>query len=116
MERIKKGDMVQVISGNEMGERGEVKEMLYGWDIIKGEKHRNPGKDRVVVAQVNIRKKHQRRVSQTRQAGIIDMEAPLHTSNVMLVCPNCDQASRIGYRYENEHKVRWCKRCNTSID
>jgi large subunit ribosomal protein L24 len=67
---------------------------------------------------VNTRKKHQRPISQTRtQTGIIDKELPIHISNVMLVCPNCDEAVRVGIILDGDGKrKRVCKRCNKNID
>jgi large subunit ribosomal protein L24 len=118
MQRIKKGDTVQVISGNEIGARGDVEKMILAWEVNGRERvGRDPNSDRVVVRGVNIRKKHQRRTGQTRtQTGIIDVEIPIHISNVMVVCPKCDEAVRVGFRLEDEKKVRYCKRCNANID
>lgn len=119
MERIKNGDLVQVISGNEKGARGEVKQVLPGWRANRKNmmKVREPDGDKVVIAGVNIRKKHQRPISQTRtQTGIIEREAPVHASNVMLVCPHCDEAVRVGFNFEGDKKVRVCKRCGGIID
>lgn len=119
MQRIKKGDTVQVITGNEIGARGEVEKVLVDWYVDRNNRRlrRNPDGDKLVIHGVNIRKKHQRPVSQTRtQTGIIERESPVHISNVMLVCPNCDEASRIGFRLEGDKKVRICKRCNSPID
>jgi large subunit ribosomal protein L24 len=119
MQRIKTGDLVQVISGNEIGARGEVKGFIRAWQVDRKrhKKVRNPGGDTVIVETVNIRKKHQRPISQTRtQTGIIEREAPIHLSNVMLVCPSCDEATRVGFSIEDGKKVRVCKRCNEPID
>jgi len=118
MQRIKKGDTVQVISGNEIGARGDVEKIITGWNVKNKQRlDRDPDGDRVVVRGVNIRKKHQRPTGQTRtQTGIIDVEIPIHISNVMLVCPNCDEAVRVGFRFEDERKVRFCKRCDANID
>lgn len=118
MQKIKKNDMVQVVSGNEVGARGEVKELVLGWQHSDklGRKVRTPDRDRVIVTGVNIRKKHQRRVSQRTQTGIIEMEAPVHISNVMLVCPHCDEATRVGFTMEGDKKVRACKRCGGTIN
>jgi large subunit ribosomal protein L24 len=119
MQRIKKGDTVQVISGNEIGARGEVKTVLRDWEVDRNNVRvkRNPSGDRVVVSGINLRKKHQRPVSQTRtQTGIIERESPLHISNIMLVCPTCNEAARVGFRFEGDKKVRYCKRCDASID
>jgi len=119
MQRIKKGDTVQVITGNEIGARGEVEKVLHGWyvDRFNQRLQRKPDDDKIIIRGVNIRKKHQRPDSQTRtQTGIIERESPVHISNVMLVCPNCDEASRVGFRIEGDHKVRYCKHCGSPID
>jgi len=119
MQRIKKGDTVQVITGNEIGARGEVEKILVDWYVDRDNRRirRNPDGDKLVVRGVNIRKKHQRPISQTRtQTGIIERESPVHISNVMLVCPSCDEASRVGFRIEGDKKMRVCKRCGTPID
>ncbi len=119
MERIKNGDTIQIISGNEKGARGEVKEVLRGWRVgrFRTSKKREPNDDRAIVAGVNIRKKHQRPISQTRtQTGIIERELPIHISNMMLVCPHCDEAVRVKFDFEGNKKIRVCKRCGGSID
>jgi len=119
MQRIKKGDTVQVITGNEIGTRGEVEKVLQAWYVDRDNRRvkRNPNADKLVIRGVNIRKKHQRPISQTRtQTGIIEREVPVHISNIMLVCPNCDEASRIGFNIEGDKKVRVCKRCGSPID
>jgi large subunit ribosomal protein L24 len=119
MQRIKEGDTVQVISGNEIGARGEVERVLRAWHVDSAKKRteRNANGDRIVVRGVSIRKKHQRRTGQTRtQTGIIEVEAPIHISNVMLVCPECDEATRVGFNFEEGKKVRVCKRCGATID
>src|SRR5262245_35540703 len=119
MQKIKKGDTVQVISGNEVGTRGEVDRVILAWNVDRFNRRtgRKPNGDKVMVRGVNIRKKHQRPISQTRtQTGIIDLEMPVHISNVMLVCPSCSEAVRVGFRFEDEKKVRFCKRCKATID
>ena len=79
-----------------------------------------PKKDQVVVSGVNIVKKHQRAVHAGRsqvQAGVIEFEAPIHISNVKLVCPRCNQLTRVGFvRQEDGAKVRVCKQCEEMID
>jgi large subunit ribosomal protein L24 len=108
MRRIKKGDTVEVISGNDRWRRGTVHRLV-------------PKDDRVVVSGVNLVKKHQRPMptgGRTQaQAGIIEFEAPIHLSNVMLVCPHCDLPTRVGFEYlEDGEKVRVCKKCGLIID
>ena len=99
MQRIKKGDTVEVISGDEKGKRGEVHEVIRK-------------SDRVIVSGVNLVKKHQRRTGNVRtQVGIIEREAPMHLSNVMLYCPTCQKGVRIGFEGEGHDKVRVCRKC-----
>ncbi len=119
MQRIKLGDTVQVITGNEKGSRGEVEKVLRAWyvDRFNVRKGHNPEGDKLVVRGVNIRKKHQRRTGQIRtQTGIIEREMPIHISNVMLVCPGCDEAVRVGFNVDGDKKVRVCKQCGAPID
>lgn len=105
--RIKRGDTVEVIAGDDRGVRGTVQ-------------HVYPKEQRVVVSGVNIVKKHQRPVRAGRgqtQGGIIEVEAPIHISNVMLVCPRCNQRTRVGFVFrENSRKVRVCKKCGEAVD
>jgi large subunit ribosomal protein L24 len=106
--KIRKGDIVEVISGRneDKGRRGEVIKVI-------------PDDRRVVVQGVNIRKKHQSQVQaqgRTLSPGIIEFEAPIHVSNVMLVCPSCDEASRVGVDREDGEPRRVCKRCGSLID
>jgi large subunit ribosomal protein L24 len=107
MQRIKKGDTVEVIAGKDKGTRGQVLRVI-------------PKQERVVVERVNIAKKHQRPVQAGQgqmQPGIIEFEAPIHMSNVMLVCPQCEEATRIGFRVtEDGVKVRVCRKCGQTID
>lgn len=103
--KIKKGDTVEVLSGNDRGMRGAVRVAL-------------PKEGRVVVAGVNIIKKHQRRTGDVRtQVGIIEREAPIRVSTVALVCPHCDKPTRVGYRLAPDgSKTRICRKCQESID
>ena len=104
--RIKRGDTVEVIAGNDRGVRGEVLRVY-------------PKQRRVVVSQVHVVKKHQRAVQAGRgqvQAGIIQFEAPVRASNVMLVCPNCDERTRVGARREDGRRIRTCKKCGEDMD
>lgn len=106
MQRIKKGDTVEVIAGKDLGERGEVEKVL-------------PKENRVVVSGVNVLKRHEkaRQVgNQQIPAQIVEFDAPLDLSNVMLVCPSCNQTTRVGFRFVDDRKVRHCKKCNANID
>jgi large subunit ribosomal protein L24 len=104
--RIRRDDVVEVISGNDRGARGRVLRAI-------------PKDRRVVVESVNIRKKHQSAIQAGRgqvQPGIIQFEAPIDVSNVMLICPNCDERTRVGLRREDGEVVRVCKKCGEDID
>lgn len=106
--KIRKGDIVEIISGNfeDKGKRGEVIKVL-------------PDSDRLVVQGINISKKHQRQVQtkgRTLSPGIIEFEGPIHISNVMLVCPKCDEPTRVGVSREDGESKRVCKNCGSMID
>lgn len=106
--RIKVDDEVEVISGNDKGVRGKVQRVL-------------PERDRIVVAGVNIVKKHQKPRStggrSQAQGGIIEFEAPIHVSNVLLVDPGSGELSRVGQRRNEEgHLIRYAKRSGTELD
>lgn len=119
MMKIKRGDTVEIISGDERGQRGTVRDVLRGWKVDRKHRRveRDPSKDRVIVGGRNIIKKHQRPISQTRtQTGIIELEAPLHISTVALVCSHCDEWTRVGFTSADGIKVRMCKRCGEIID
>lgn len=102
-EKIVTGDEVLVIAGKDKGVRGRVRQNM-------------PRVDRVIVEGANRAKKHQKAIQGVRQAGIIEMEVPLHVSKVMLVCPSCDKPTRVGFRFEESgKKVRYCKKCDSII-
>jgi large subunit ribosomal protein L24 len=104
--RIRKGDKVEVISGDDRGVRGEVMRVL-------------PKQNRVVIAGVNVVSKHQRPIRAGRgevQPGIIEFEAPVHISNVMPVCPSCNEPTRVGHTVQGERKVRLCRKCGQVMD
>ncbi len=105
---IKRGDTVEVVAGNDKGARGEVVRLL-------------PHENRLVVQGVNVRKKHQRQAqTQARQGqiqpGIIQFDAPIHVSNVMLVCPKCGELARVGHQRDEEGRHRVCRNCGELID
>ena len=102
-QKIRRGDVVEVIAGNCRGTRGKVIKVF-------------PDRQRVIVEKVNIVKKHMRARGQDQPGGIHEMEAPIHWSNVMVVCPRCDAPVRVGFRFEEDgRKVRYCKRCGEVI-
>jgi large subunit ribosomal protein L24 len=102
MRKIRRGDEIVVIAGKNKGQRGKVRV-----NLIK--------EDRVIVEGVNIVIKHIRR-GRARQAGRVEVEAPLYLAKVMLVCPNCGQATRVGVREGADGKnARFCKKCDQTI-
>jgi large subunit ribosomal protein L24 len=106
--KIRKGDTVEVISGktDDKGKRAEVIRVV-------------PEENRVVVQGVNMRTKHQRQVQtqgRTLNPGLVKFEAPLHISNVMLVCPKCGKPTRVAVNRDGEKAIRVCKKCQASID
>ena len=101
---IKKNDSVLVVSGDEKGKKGRVLSVL-----LK--------EDRVLVEGLNMIKKHMKPNKQFSQGGLIDKEAPLNRSNVMLVCPKCSKPTKIGNKIlENGKKIRACKKCGEVIE
>jgi large subunit ribosomal protein L24 len=101
---VKKNDRVRVVTGKDRGKSGRV---------LFVDKHGS----RVVVEGLNMVKKTQRPTQQNQKGGIIDIEAPLHISNVMVVCPKCDKASRIRKKMlEDAGFVRICGKCGEILD
>jgi len=106
--KIRKGDTVQIISGRleDKGKKGEVIKVL-------------PEDRRVVVQGVNMRKKHQRQVQtkgRTLNPGIIEFEAPISISNVMLICPSCGEPTRVLVIRKDESVQRMCKKCQAQFE
>ncbi|MFZ2358865.1 MAG: 50S ribosomal protein L24 [Anaerolineae bacterium] len=114
---IKTGDTVEVISGENKGERGEVQRLLRGRLSGRQQGQQNPNDVRVIVAGVNMIIKHQRRTGNVRtQTGRIEREAPIDISNVMLVCPRCGKATRVAHEITGDgQKQRRCKKCGEAI-
>ena len=100
--RIKKGDTVQVLSGNDKGKTGEVLEVM-------------PKLQKVIVKGINIRKKHVKPRKQGEEGGIISVECSIHSSKVNVVCPKCNKATRLGVIKEGKEKIRVCKKCGNKI-
>ena len=100
--KLKKGDTVKVLSGNDKGKTGEILEIM-------------PKDSKIIVKGVNIRKKHTKPRKQGEQGGIIPSEFPIHSSKVALVCPKCGKVTKIGYKEEKDAKVRVCKKCGATL-
>lgn len=102
--KVRKNDTVLVIAGKDKGKKAKVRFAF-------------PEEDRLIIEGVNMIKRHSRGAKGARQAGIIEREAPLQASNVMLVCNKCNQPARVGYQVlETGKKVRVCRACKEVID
>lgn len=105
---IKKGDEVYVLSGNARGKKGRVLKVF-------------PARNRVIVEGINFIKRHSRPTQTNPQGGIIEKEAPIHASNVLLICPKCNTPTRVakqvttGEGKSSRRRVRICKNCNEMI-
>ncbi len=101
---IRKNDTVVVIAGKDRGKKGRVR-FAY------------PKDERLLVEGINFIKKHSRARGVVRQAGIIEREAPIHVSDVMLLCSKCNHPARVGFRFLTDgRKVRVCRSCGEVID
>ena len=100
--KLKKGDNVMVLSGNDKGKTGEILEVM-------------PKDDTVLVKDINVRKKHTK-AAPNKEGGIIASEFPIKSSIVNIVCPKCGKATRIGHVIENDKKFRVCKKCGAKIN
>jgi len=101
---IRKNDMVLVIAGKDRGKKGKVR-FAY------------PKTERIMVEGINFIKKHSKARGAVRQAGIIEQEALIPVSNVMLLCSKCNKPARVGFRFLSDgRKVRFCRACDEVID
>ena len=99
--KLKKEDTVEIITGKDKGKRGRVLKILRD-------------KDRVVIEGANIVKKAKKRKNQRDRGGIVEIEAPVHYSNVAMVCKKCGP-TRIGYKIDGKNKTRICKKCGEAF-
>ncbi len=100
--KLKKGDNVKVVIGKDKGKTGKIDRIF-------------PKLNKVLVANVNLYKRHLKARSQKQPSEIITLTKPLPEENVALVCPKCHKETRIGYKIEKDAKVRICKKCNSKI-
>jgi large subunit ribosomal protein L24 len=103
MRKIKKGDRVQVLAGNDRGKIGRVLAV-------------QPERDRAIVENVHMITKHQRATQTLRQPGIIQREGTIHMSNLLPICPECDEPTRIGFMEVDGTKMRRCKKCGETFE
>lgn len=103
MFKIRKNDLVVCTTGKDKGKKGKVLSVL-------------PAQNRAIIEGVNFIKRHTRKTREDRQGGIIQREAPVHISNLMLLCNKCNKAVRIGFSLlKDGKKVRACKKCSEVI-
>lgn len=100
--KIKKGDQVIVLAGGDKGKTGEVVRVI-------------PSKNRAVVQSLNMIKKHTKPSATSPQGGIVEMEAPIHISNLALVDPDSGKATKVGYKMEDDNKVRFAKKSGKTV-
>lgn len=101
---VKKGDTVKVLAGRDKGKEGQIVES-------------RPKENRVIVEKVNLVKRHQKPTEDLPEGGIITKEAPIHVSNVMIICKSCKKPTRTAHKFlENGKKVRTCKHCGATLD
>lgn len=101
---VKKDDTVMILAGKDKGKTGKVLQVL-------------PEKQRVLVENLNMIKRHTRPTQSNNEGGIIEKEAPIAASNVQLICSSCNKAARTGQRVlDDGSKVRFCKKCNEIVD
>ena len=100
--KIKKGDNVEVLSGNDKGKKGEVLQV-------------EPKTDKIIVKGVNVRKKHVKARKQGEESGIIPVECAIPVSKVNIICPKCGKTTKIGYSIEKDKKERICKKCGAKL-
>lgn len=99
--KIRKGDKVKILLGKDRGKEGKV-------EYVLGKK------SKVFVGGANLYKRHVRK-QKGLEGGIIDLPKPLNISNVVLICPNCNKVTRVGYKLAGNEKVRICKKCQKEV-
>lgn len=100
---IKKNDLVEVITGTEKERRGRILEVI-------------SEKTMAIVEGINLVKKHQRARSQAKPSGIVTIPAPIHVSNLALICPKCGKKARVRMEKIENKRVRICKECGESLE
>ncbi|GBD34641.1 50S ribosomal protein L24 [bacterium HR35] len=103
MQKFKKGDTVLIKKGKDRGKTGKILKVF-------------PKEMKVLVEGLNLVKKHLKPKRVGEKGKIIEIPAPISWANLRLICPSCQKPTRVGFRFENEKKVRYCKKCNKRID
>jgi len=105
--RLRKGDLVEVLTGEERGRRGKVLEVL---------RNKQTGRFRVIIEGLSLAKKHRRTTRADKPGGIIDLPTPVEESNVALLCPKCGKRTRVHRDLHDGKRVRVCRECDEIID
>jgi large subunit ribosomal protein L24 len=100
--KIKKGDQIKIISGNDKGKQGKVLSVF-------------PSERRIIAEGINMKKKHVRPRSQGQKGELITMPAPFSVSRAMLICPKCGRPTRVGFKLSEVAKSRVCKKCGEEM-
>ena len=104
---LRKGDLVEVVTGEERGRRGK---------ILRVKLNKDSGRYRVFVEGLNLAKKHQRARGAAKPGGIVDLPNALDVSNVALLCPKCGKRTRVRREPHDVRRVRICRKCDEIID
>lgn len=100
--KLRRGDKVKVVSGKDKGRTGKIEKVF-------------PKKNKVLVAGVNVYKRHLKPRGEKKPGGIVDIVKPLAVANVALICPKCGQITRVGHQLTQTEKIRICKKCQKPI-
>ncbi len=100
--KVKKGDNVLIISGKDKGRTAKILKSF-------------PKDSKILVEGINMRAKHMRPKRQGEQGQVVQVATPLHVSDAKFLCPKCGKAARVGYKVENNKKVRICKKCQSEV-
>ena len=101
--KIKKGDTVLIIKGKDRGKSGKVIKAL-------------PKENRIIIEGLNLVKKHVKPKRAGEKGEIVEIPVPLYISKVKLICPSCKKPTKVGYKFVNDTKKRYCKKCKNLID
>ncbi len=101
--KIKTNDKVKILSGKDKGKTGKVVQVF-------------PEEGKLVVEGINVMKKHLKTRSKSEKGQVLELAAPFFGSKAALICPKCEKPARVGYKLENDKKLRVCRKCNQAID
>ncbi len=100
--KLKKGDIVLVISGKDRGKQGKILDVF-------------PKEERIVVEGANLRKKHIKPKRSGEKGQIVETPLPFPAAKAKLICPKCGKPTRVGYKFEGGKKYRVCKKCKSEL-